>query len=61
MQRAISGHIVRVEAYKTDLAWVDDGEDAWRLGIGQPRSHFHVFCSEKGNHFGAPGQGFTTA
>ena len=24
----------------------------WRVGIGEPRSHYHVFCSEKGNHAG---------
>ena len=26
----------------------DDGK--WRPSIGEPRSHYHLVCSEKGNH-----------
>jgi hypothetical protein len=47
-----TGHITRVEAYKADIAWQRDASGNWRLSIGQPRSHFHLFCSEKGNHAG---------
>jgi hypothetical protein len=50
------GQIVRVEAYKADLFWVAVGPmGEWRMRTGQPRSHYHLFCSEKGNHAGAIG------
>jgi hypothetical protein len=45
--RACTGHVVRVEAYKADITWSADDEGRWRFGF-QPRSHYHVFCSEKG-------------
>jgi hypothetical protein len=41
---------VRIEAYKADIDW-QLGEDGWSFGFA-PRSHYHVFCSEKGNHAG---------
>ena len=46
------GHIVRVEAYKADLEWNFRADDAWFFGW-TPRSHYHLFCSEKDNHAGA--------
>jgi hypothetical protein len=46
-----TGHIVRVEAYKADLWW-DFKDGRWIFSYGRPRSHFHLFCSEKGNHSG---------
>ncbi len=49
--RACTGHVVRVEAYKADVAWSVDGDGRWNFDF-QPRSHYHVFCSEKGNHAG---------
>jgi transposase len=49
--RVCSGHVVRFEAYNADLAWSTDAEGAWNFTF-RPRSHFHVFCSEKGNHAG---------
>lgn len=49
--RACAGHVVRVEAYKADLAWSTDAEGSWSFDF-RPRSHYHVFCSEKGNHAG---------
>ena len=48
-----TGHIVRVEAYKADLWW-DFKDGQWVFSYGRPRSHFHLFCSEKGNHAGYP-------
>jgi hypothetical protein len=45
------GHIVRVEAYKASLAWTLCDDSAWRFEFAE-RSHFHLFCSEKGNHAG---------
>jgi hypothetical protein len=47
-----SGHVVRVEAFKADIVWSleDDGE--WKMSVGQPRSHYHLFCSQEGNHAG---------
>src|ERR1035437_6736073 len=46
------GHIVRIEAFKADLAWhcADDGK--WSFAVGEPRSHYHLYCSEKDNHAG---------
>jgi hypothetical protein len=49
--RACTGHVVRVEAYKADLTWSADADDTWSFDF-RPRSHYHVFCSEKGNHAG---------
>ena len=50
--RKCTGHITHVEAYKVDVSWRPDREGKWQLSIGEPRSHYHVFCSEKGNHAG---------
>jgi hypothetical protein len=50
--RKCTGHITHVEAYKADVSWRPDGEGNWRPSIGEPRSHYHLFCSEKGNHAG---------
>jgi hypothetical protein len=50
--RKCRGHITRVEAYKADVSWTPDNEGKWRPSIGEPRSHYHLFCSEKGNHAG---------
>jgi hypothetical protein len=33
------------------MARTSDG--TWRASIGEPRSHYHLFCSEKGNHAGS--------
>lgn len=46
------GHIVRVEAYKADLEWSLQDDGSWTFHWGDPRSHFHAFCSLKGNHSG---------
>ncbi len=50
--KSCPGHIVRVEAYKTDLEWALGEDGQWHFGFGQPRSHYHLFCSEKGSHSG---------
>jgi hypothetical protein len=44
------GHVVRVEAFKADLSWSLGDGGRWTFHHGEPRSHYHVFCSEKGNH-----------
>ena len=44
------GHIVKIEAYKVDLEWSAQGDGSWRFGWVEPRSRYHLFCSEKGNH-----------
>ncbi len=49
--RSCTGRVVRVEAYKADIAWSTDADGCWSFDF-QPRSHYHVFCSEKGNHAG---------
>ncbi len=46
-----TGHVVRVEAYKADISW-NYRDGAWRFAVGGPRSHYHLFCSEKDNHAG---------
>jgi len=43
--------VVRVEAYKADVTWSVDKDGHWDFDF-HPRSHYHVFCSEKGNHAG---------
>lgn len=50
--KACTGHVDRVEAYKADLQWCPDKDCGWKMGHGEPRSHYHLFCSEKGNHAG---------
>lgn len=50
------GHIVRIEAFKADLAWRMAADGTWSFSIGQPRSHYHLYCSEKGNHSGGYGR-----
>jgi hypothetical protein len=47
-----TGEVVRVEAYKADITWGPGDDGKWRPAIGQPRSHYHLFCSEKDNHAG---------
>ena len=54
--RKCPGHIIRVEAYKADVSWTPDKDGQWRPSIGEPRSHYHLFCSEKGNHAGIRGE-----
>jgi hypothetical protein len=54
--RKCSGRIVRVEAYKADVSWAPDEDGKWRPSVSDPRSHYHLFCSEKGNHAGCRGE-----
>jgi hypothetical protein len=49
--RRCGGHIVRIEAFRADLLWAVDGNGRWRFDF-RPRSHYHLSCSEKGNHAG---------
>ncbi len=49
--RVCPGNAVRIEAYKADLAWSVNDDGTWSFDL-RLRSHFHVFCSEKGNHAG---------
>ena len=48
--KSCSGHVARIEVYKADLEWTFGGA-GWSFDF-RPRSHYHVFCSEKGNHAG---------
>lgn len=48
--RRCTGSVNRIEAYKADVLWELKG-DRWEFGW-DPRSHYHLFCSEKGNHAG---------
>lgn len=47
-----AGQIVRVEAYKADITWELGKDRSWQFSFS-PRSHYHLFCSEKGNHSGS--------
>jgi hypothetical protein len=47
-----TGHIVQIEAFKADLSWDWSEDGKWSLTVGEPRSHYHLYCSEKGNHAG---------
>jgi hypothetical protein len=49
--RKCKGNIIRVEAYRADLTWTLKQDGSWRFDW-QPGTHFHMFCSEKGNHSG---------
>lgn len=50
--RKCPGHITHVEAYKADVCWTPDEEGKWRPTVERARSHYHLFCSEGGNHAG---------
>lgn len=41
----------RVEAFHADLYWSIGANAKWRFQF-RTRSHFHLSCSEKGNHAG---------
>ncbi len=47
-----SGHIVRIAAFKADMSWSRSDDGQWSLSVGEPRSHYHLYCSEKNNHAG---------
>jgi hypothetical protein len=47
-----TGHVVRIAAFKADLSWSLGVEGVWSFDVGQPRSHYHLYCSEKDNHAG---------
>jgi hypothetical protein len=50
--RKCHGHITHVEAYKCDIVWSPDDDGKWRPSVNEIRSHYHLFCSDKGNHAG---------
>ena len=50
--RRCPGHIARIEAFKADLSWTLTEDGSWQFELGSPRSHYHVYCSKKGNHAG---------
>ena len=50
--RRCTGHIVGVEAFKADLSWTRQEDGSWSFHYSEPRSHYHLVCSEKGNHAG---------
>jgi hypothetical protein len=51
--KSCTGYVTRVEAYKADISWYQRTDGSWKFDWDRPRSHFHLFCSEKGNHAGA--------
>ncbi len=53
-RKSCSGHIIRIETYKADAEWVLQEDGTWSFGL-IPLTHYHLFCSEKGNHAGYVG------
>ncbi len=49
--KSCPGRIIRVEAYKADVEWEESEDGKWVL-TWDPRSHYHLFCSVKGDHVG---------
>lgn len=49
--KVCTGHIIRIEAYKADVQWELDKQGEWEFAFS-PRSHYHLYCSEKGSHSG---------
>ena len=50
--RKCTGHVIRIEAFKADLEWKLNDDGTWSFEFGEPRSHYHLYCSEKNNHAG---------
>jgi hypothetical protein len=50
--RKCPGYITHVEAYKCDVSWGQDADGNWRPHVQEVRSHYHLFCSERGSHAG---------
>ncbi len=50
------GSIVRIEAYRADLSWEQASNGGWEFSVGEPRSHYHLFCSVGGSHAGTRGE-----
>ncbi len=50
--KTCTGEIVGVEAFKANLAWRQRDDGVWSFSLGEPKSLYHLFCSEKGNHAG---------
>jgi len=46
------GHIVNIEAFNADLSWALGEGGEWTFNHSQPRSQYHLFCSERDNHAG---------
>jgi hypothetical protein len=44
-----TGHIVKIKAFKAELHWILE-EGSWQFKVGFPRTHYHLRCSENGNH-----------
>jgi hypothetical protein len=45
-----SGHVVRIEAFNADLRWDRDDKGIWSFSVSEPRSQYHLCCSESDNH-----------
>jgi ribosomal protein L24E len=50
--RVCKGHVDRVEVYKAKMTWSSDADGTWSFDFRHD-SHYHLFCSEKGNHAGS--------
>ncbi len=46
-----TGHVAKIEAYKATVEWSQQPDGSWDFSW-IPRSHYHLFCSEKSNHAG---------
>lgn len=52
--KGCTGIVVRIEAYRADLEWVRQDDGGYEFGWS-PRTHYHVFCSDRGNYAGIRG------
>jgi hypothetical protein len=47
------GEVVRIERYHVTAVWEPP---TWQVGVHDVGTHFHVFCSLKGDHTGTRGR-----
>ncbi len=39
-----TGHIVRIDAFNRHLTWCRADDGKWSFAVGEPRSHYHLYC-----------------
>jgi hypothetical protein len=48
----VSGSHLKSEALNADLSWVLGENGEWTFNHSQPRSQYHLYCSERSDHAG---------
>ena len=49
--RCCRGRVTRIATFKADIEWREAADGAWQF-YWADRTHYHLFCSERGNHSG---------